>query len=79
MTTVAELLDDLAGGRVSIEDVESDFRSRRWTTTGMSAWDALGDADAPPPDPDSFDAVATDPRLDLETKQRLARAARRER
>lgn len=80
MATVAELLDRLASGAATLDQVAADFAVRSWPAhkpaTDEQAW---GLADDEAPDPNSWDAVNADSRLTPEQYQVLARAKSRAR
>lgn len=74
--TVAEVLDRLAAGTMTLMEAEADFRRRAWPRQQPRASLAQayqGDIGAAP-DPDSWDAVNADSRLTTEAYQRLAAA-----
>lgn len=75
MTTVAQVLDMLAAGDMTLPEVEADFAGRTWPKlappTIEDAW--LGNETAD--DPNSWATVNGDSRLDSATYQRLAKAA----
>lgn len=75
MATVTALLDQLAAGELTVDEVAADFRTRTWPAVDRATWDEaqLGvEADAP--GPDSWDAVNADFRVTPETYTRLAAA-----
>jgi hypothetical protein len=66
MATVKQLLDDLAGGRLTLKQVCDDFASRPWPPLPprptLAQQYGVHDDD-PVVDPDSWKQVETDPRL----------------
>jgi hypothetical protein len=72
---VGQILDDLAAGRVSVDEAAADFAARTWprlpATTDAQAW---GVVDDPAPAPDSWTIVNADSRLSPTDYQTLAAA-----
>lgn len=77
MANVAEVLDQLAAGRLTVDEVVDDFRSRHWPATRRPTLDEahLG-AEPPVTDRDSWDTVNADSRLTSDVYARLADAYR---
>jgi len=74
--TVQAVLDKLADGRMSLDEVVADFAAREWPALARRATvdEAWAGADPEPPDPNSWDAVNADPRLTADSYQQLAAA-----
>lgn len=67
--TVVALIDELVAGRLTVEQVARRLRGRTWAPEPTHE---RGDVE--PPDPDSWEAIATDPRLTAEQYRILAEA-----
>lgn len=64
MAHVADLLDRLAAGRLTVDEVVADFRSRDWPPVRPTTVDeAVLGADPAYNGPDSWDVVNADSRL----------------
>lgn len=64
MATVTEMLDRLASGRATLDEVAADFATRTWPKRApITDAQAHGVHDIDPPDPNSWAAVSTDSRL----------------
>lgn len=78
MASVKEVLDQLVGGRISLNQAASDFATRSWPS--MPAADeaaAWGVTDAAVPPAQSWAVVQNDPRLTAEQYQVLGAAYRK--
>lgn len=81
MSAVRTLLDDLSAGKIPLEQVAYDFRTRDWPVppvTDRSYWETESDPDPPPHLPPGFPEVsAAFSRGDINRAQytALARAA----
>lgn len=64
MATVTEMLDRLASGRATLDEVASDFATRSWPKRQpLTDAQRHGVHDVEPPDENSFAAVHADSRL----------------
>ncbi|WP_431976062.1 hypothetical protein [Micromonospora haikouensis] len=73
--TVRELLDLLAAGEMTVEQVAADFRTRPWPKApSVSDVEAWGVTDLPAPGSDSWATVSADSRLSPDHYQTLGRA-----
>jgi len=70
MATVRQLAQDLADGRVSLEQVTQDFSARTWAIRTPTDAQRYGVQDLPMPPPNSFDWV--DMTIGLSEPQREA-------
>ena len=57
MSTVRQLVQDLADGRVTLAQVQQDFTTRRWAVRQPTDAQRYGVQDLPMPPPNSFDWV----------------------
>lgn len=75
MATVTDLLDKLAAGKMTVDEVAKNFATRDWPdrkpATDGQAW---GHDDVDEPDPDSWDAVNADSRLTSDQYAQLSDA-----
>lgn len=73
--SVRDVLDRLAAGKMTLDDVAEDFRTRRWPalpkTSDAQAWGVQDDTPAPN---NSWDVVNSDSRLTPEQYKTLADA-----
>jgi hypothetical protein len=76
MTTVAEVLDDLVAGKLTLDQAVEDFRTRKWPPLASRATleQALLGDEGSAPEPDSWEAVNADSRLTPDVYQQLAAA-----
>lgn len=78
MATVKELLDQLADGKTTVDEVAADFRSRVWKVKRKaSKAEVYGVVDTEPADDDNdWELVNEDARLTPEQYQALSQAKR---
>lgn len=74
MATVRQLVQDLADGRVTLEQVTRDFAGRTWAIRTPTDAQRYGVQDLPMPGPNSFDWVDMTVGL-TETQRQALRAA----
>ena len=69
MATVRQLMDDLAARRKTVEQLATDFRTRKWPAPKPRPTDAQAygvEDDARDDDPNSWSAVQNDSRVSIE-------------
>lgn len=75
MATVSDLLDKLADGKMTVDQVAKDFASRKWPAHKRATdAQAHGVEDEDPVDPNSWDAVNADSRLSSDQYAKLSDA-----